>query len=385
MVQLLSLISAVLNCGYCISLILVRHLSLEDFGWIDTTAELLVNSSVVFAYFLFKSKQNKFISIINICVSVLLTLRSYQKYVKGRQPNLINLKGKTYIITGSNTGIGFETAKTIALMGGNVVLACRTLSKAESAKREIITATNCDAKNVNVLELDLSAFSSVRKFVKSFHSMNMPLHCLINNAGLMMSERSITEDGVEMVMAANHFGHFLLTNLLLPDLNKVNGRVVIVSSSLHKLASSFNFDDIMSEKRYSLFGTYAQSKLANILFAFELQRRIWASGSGTTVNVVHPGIVRTDFPRHMTFVMRLANNLVAPVLLLLQKTPAQGAYSSVDVAVSPAWEGVGGKYVFHCITTDTSAAARDTDAAKRLWELSEKITGIALPVTQPQE
>ena len=194
-------------------------------------------------------------------------------YVSGAKFPVVNLDGKVFIITGSNTGLGFETAKQIVIMGGTVVLACRSVEKAKAAQESIISISRCSPTKVLVLKLDLCGFDSVRKFVKEFRSLSLPLNCLINNAGVMMQDRELTQDGFEMVFTANHLSHFLLTNLLMPDLEKTSGRVVNVTSSLHKSLKSFDFTDVMSERSYSIFGTYAQSKLANILFTTELQRR----------------------------------------------------------------------------------------------------------------
>lgn len=172
------------------------------------------------------------------------------------------------------TGIGYETAKNIVSMGGTVVLACRFIDKAQLAREEIVRTTNCRKENVIVLKLDLSLLSSVRQFADDFRALKLPLHALINNAGVMMSSRQLTPDGFEKDFMVNYLGHFLLTNLLLPELELTNGRVVNVSSSMHKLKTRFEFDNVMAEKSFSLFGTYAQSKLAMILFTGELQRRL---------------------------------------------------------------------------------------------------------------
>jgi NAD(P)-dependent dehydrogenase (short-subunit alcohol dehydrogenase family) len=172
------------------------------------------------------------------------------------------------------TGIGFETAMNIVSMGGKVVLACRDIQKAQLAREEIVRTTNCRKENVIVLKLDLSLLSSIRQFVDEFLALKVPLNALINNAGVMMSSRQLTADGLEKDFMVNYLGHFLLTNLLLPELELTNGRVVNVSSSMHKLKTRFDFENVMAEKSFSLFGTYAQSKLAMILFTGELQRRL---------------------------------------------------------------------------------------------------------------
>jgi hypothetical protein len=206
-------------------------------------------------------------------VSTGLSIYFYNEYVRGRKYVTVDLGGKVFIITGSNAGIGYETARQLVQMGATVVMACRSPDKAKEAKQQLLALLGCSTTKIHVIKLDLCGFDSVRKFVKEFRGLGLPLHGLINNAGVMMSERSLTQDGFETVFTANHLSHFLLTNLLLPDLEKTNGRIVNLTSSLHKTTSKFNCNDVMSEQNYSLFGTYAQSKLANILFTFELQRR----------------------------------------------------------------------------------------------------------------
>ena len=170
-------------------------------------------------------------------------------------------------------GLGFETAKHIVAMGGTVILACRSIEKAQVARDLIIEQTKCQKGKIIVMQLDLSVTSSVRQFAVDFQALNLPLHALINNAGVMMSQRHLTEEGFERVFVVNYLGHFLLTNLLLPELERSNGRVVNVASTMHKLLTHYDFDNIMSDKSFSLFGTYAQSKLAMMLFTTELQRR----------------------------------------------------------------------------------------------------------------
>ena len=152
-------------------------------------------------------------------------------------------------------------------------MACRSLDKAQTAREQIIKLTKCKQNKVIVLHLDLSNFKSVKHFVNEFQELKLPLHTLINNAGVMMSSRQETEHGLEKVFTVNYLSHFYLSNLLLPELEKTGGRIINLASTMHKILRNFNFDDVMSERSYSLFGTYAQSKLAMILFAKELQKR----------------------------------------------------------------------------------------------------------------
>lgn len=288
----------------------------------------------------------------------------------------MNLDGKVYIITGANTGIGFETAKELVRMGATVIMACRDTNRANKARDDIIALTKCAPSKVLVIKLDLCGFDSVKKFVKEFRSKGLPLHGLINNAGLMMNERSLTQDGFEMVFTANHLSHFMLTNLLLPDLEKVGGRIVVLTSSLHKNCKKFNLDDVMSEKSYEMFATYSQSKLANILFIRELHRQLTLKNSKVTVNAVHPGLVRTEVTRHMSTFMQTGNALAAPFMWTVQKTPKQGASCSVHVATSPLLEGKSGGYYFNSRNSPVGKAALDDEAARELWKISEKLTGL---------
>lgn len=261
------------------------------------------------------------------------------------------------------------------MMNGTVVMACRSIDKAEIARNEIIKYSKCSESKVIISKLDLCGFDSVRKFVKDFKSKGLPLHCLINNAGVMNDTRSLTQDGFEIVFTSNHLSHFLLTNLLLPELEKVDGRVVNVTSSLHKLCKAFDFDNIMSQKEYTLFGTYSQSKLANILFTMELQNRLNNRNSKVTCNAVHPGCVRTEVTRNMNDYMRYGDMLATPFMKMLQKTPSEGAYCSIHVATSNELNNVGGHYFMHCKSVKMGVAA-DADAAKKLWDISEKYTGL---------
>lgn len=327
-----------------------------------------------------------------ILITVLLNTKLFQlvrlKYVKGQAYATTDLTEKVFIVTGCNTGIGFETAKALIKMNSTVIMACRSTEKANQAKTSIINDLKCAPSKLIVIKLDLCGFDSVRKFVKDFRLLNLPLHGLVNNAGLMISNRTITQDGFEMVITANHLSHFLLTNLLLPDLEKTGlaekekakpfaPRIVVLSSALHHLCKKINFDDIMSERGYEIFSTYGQSKLANILFTKELQRRLTNKGSTVSCHSVHPGCVRTEFTRHMNPILQFLNKMVEPLLGLMQKSPPQGAYSSIHVATCPvkSLEPYGGHY-FHCTPAVVSASALVEKEGEKLWMISENLTGL---------
>ncbi|KAK3774917.1 hypothetical protein RRG08_007274 [Elysia crispata] len=300
---------------------------------------------------------------------VLLREWSNGGFYRGKE----RITGKTVIITGANTGIGKETAEDLARRGGRLILACRDVTKGNNAVQEIIRETGNN--NVFCWELDLSSFKSIRKFAEKFNESEPRLDILINNAGIMMCPRMLSKDGLEMQLGVNHFGHFLLTNLLLDKLKSSSPSRIVILSSIAHLHGSINFDDLNSEKSYGRIAAYGQSKLANILHALELAKRL--KGTGVTANSLHPGAVDTELARHsVTGIFRL---LLTPLYSVFVKSPLQGAQTSIRLAVDPALETVSGKYFSDCKETKTSAAAQDVAAAKRLWEVSEKTTNSKYP------
>ena len=367
---------AVLAFIYCCILTAFRHSTGEEISSFDSLKEIVIHFMVMQNALTHTHEDSFGLCIACGAVAMWYIFSSYDRYVRGLKYATVDLSGKVYIVTGSNTGIGFQTAKALAKMSATVILACRSREKAISAKNQIVQETNCAPSKIVALDLDLCDFDSVRQFVKDFEALGFPLHCLINNAGLMMNERSVTKAGLEMNITANHLSHFLLTNLLLKFLENTKGRVVVLSSALHRMAKSYDFDDMMAEKNYSLFGTYAQSKLANILFAFELQKRMEAKKTGVTCNVVHPGCVRTEVTRNMNAFMRIGDQIAAPFMKLIQKTPEQGAYCSVHVATAKELEGIGGKYYFNCDEGILGPAAKLGTESERLWKESEKLVGL---------
>lgn len=195
------------------------------------------------------------------------------------------IDGKTVLITGANTGIGKETAIDLAKRGGKIYIACRDLNRGENALMDIKDKSGSD--NIHLLQLDLASMQSIREFSQKFHQLENKLHILINNAGVMACPKSYTADGFELQFGTNHLGHFLLTNLLLDLLKQAApSRIVIVSSLLHRIGT-IRKNDLMHERRYWKWFVYGQSKLANILFARELSKKL--EGSGVTANSLHPG------------------------------------------------------------------------------------------------
>lgn len=323
------------------------------------------------------SEKEKMFLAVGICIIQMFVIRSvYHKYVTGKKFKNVKLDGKVYIVTGSNTGIGLETVKELVRMGGVVIMACRTKEKAEAAKSYVIQATGADVTKVIILKLELSSYDSVRQFVKDFHSLGLPLHCLINNAGAFQYKREMTKDNCETTIQSNHLSSFLLTHLLLDDLKKTNGRIVNLTSALHKKPKSFNFKDVMSEKKFTTFGSYGQSKLANVMTTIEQNRRLQQENSKVTCNAVHPGIVRTEVSRNLGPFLYYGQLLATPILMFMQKTPLQGAYCSIHVATSPDLEGIGGLYFEDSEVCRFGDGAIISDDNKKLWNLSEKLSGL---------
>ncbi|TKS82758.1 Retinol dehydrogenase 13 [Collichthys lucidus] len=255
--------------------------------------------------------------------------------------------------------------------GARVVMACRDLTRAEQAAEQIRQSTGNG--NVAIRHLDLASLYSVRQFAKDFLDSEDRLDVLINNAGVMMCPKSLTEDGFETQLAVNHLGHFLLTNLLLPKLkSSAPSRVVTVSSIAHR-GGHIDFDDLFfSRKPYSSLQSYKQSKLANILFTRELAKRL--RGSGVSSFCLHPGVIFTDLGRHLQSSFPVLALLLVPPSLLLMKTPAQGSQTTAYCAVTPGLEELSGRYFSDCAEKEVAPEGRDDEVARRLWEESARLT-----------
>lgn len=282
------------------------------------------------------------------------------------------------IVTGANTGLGFETAASLAKEGFRVILACRNMAKANAARQKI--QQQVPSAVTEVMEIDLSSLRSVRSFANSFVAKHQRLDLLINNAGVMTPPYSKTEDGFELQFGANYLGHFLLTGLLLETLLQThNSRIVTLSSLVHK-NGTINFDDLQSEKGYDRVKAYAQSKLACLMFSFELQRRLEAAGHQHTISVAaHPGIALTDLSRNMSkFQYYLMKYTLAP---FMAQSAEKGAEPTLLAATGPArggeyfgptgfreFKGKAGK-------AKATKLSRDKQIAHKLWEVSEKLVG----------
>ncbi|EDV36908.1 uncharacterized protein Dana_GF13190 [Drosophila ananassae] len=307
-------------------------------------------------------------------IGTIIALYLIRHYVQGRQfTKKTDETGKVVIVTGCNTGIGKETVLELAHRGATVYMACRNMVKCEEARKEIIKATG--NRNIFSSQLDLSSMASIRSFATRFMSEESKLHILINNAGIMDCPRMLTKDGFEMQIGVNHMGHFLLTLLLLDVLKATApSRIVVVSSLAHRFGT-IKQHDLNSEKSYSRKFAYAQSKLANVLFTRELAKRL--TGSGVTVNALHPGVVDTELIRYMRFFgWKIIKFISRPVYWVFFKTPKSGAQTTLFAALDPKLENVSGQYFSDCKPTSVGSNAKNEKVAKFLWEESEKWTGM---------
>ncbi|MFE3828222.1 oxidoreductase [Streptomyces sp. NPDC059092] len=300
--------------------------------------------------------------------------------------------GRTAVITGANTGIGFEVARILARRGAAVVLACRTPAKAADAADRIRTAA--PGSTVTTLRLDLASQESVREAAEELRARHERVDLLINNAGMLGSrERTVTEDGFEATFATNHLGVFAFTGLVLDRLLPVPGsRIVTVSSIVHRYAT-LDFDDLHSLRTYRRDAVYGRSKLANLMFTYALQRQLAASGAHTVALAAHPGMSRTEFTRDLGPVNRfLFGPRAKAVTGWMVQDKAVGALGAVRAAVAP--EARGGEYygppgraqfTGHPVRIESSARSYDTAAQARLWRESERLTGVGHPLPQRQK
>ena len=270
--------------------------------------------------------------------------------------------GKVCLVTGSNSGIGKATALGLARLSATVVMVCRDQSKGEAAQAEIKQRSG--NPSVDLLIADLSSQHSIRHLAQAVIARYPQVHVLVNNAGMINPrQRALTIDGMEQTFAVNHLAPFLLTTLLLDHLKaSAPARIVTVASAVQ---NAINFDDLQHEQHYRVWEIYGQSKLATILFTYELARRL--EGTGVTANCLHPGVVSTNLARDR-------NPLFGAMARLLFTRAEKGAQTSIYVASSPEVEGKSGKYFVKQRETRSSAASYDTASAQRLWQVSEHLT-----------
>ena len=271
------------------------------------------------------------------------------------------LRGKVVMVTGANAGMGKEISLALAGMGASLVMVSRDRERGDAARAEVESKTG--NRQVELLFADLSSQQSIRHLVTEFEAKHNRLHVLVNNAGITLARRTATEDGIEAVFATNHLAAFLLTTLLLPVLKaSAPSRVVTVSSSAHSMGK-IDFDDLQSVRGYSEIRTYNASKLANVLFTYELARRL--AGSGVTANVVEPGFVKTNLRVPFPF----------SLFSFMRGSPSNGARPTVFLASSAEVEGVSGTFFNQKgVATKSSKLSYDDDAARRLWALSAQLT-----------
>jgi retinol dehydrogenase-14 len=276
---------------------------------------------------------------------------------------------QTVVVTGANAGVGRETAAGLVDLGARVVLTARDEAKGADAAERI--RARGGPGTVEVAVLDLASFASIRRFARETAPRLGRLDVLVNNAGLVQLDHTVTEDGFETTFGVNHLGHFLLTTLLLDQLRaSAPARVVVVSSVAHRSArAGLDFDDLQAERAYSPVGAYNRSKLANLYFTWELARRL--AGDGVTANALHPGFVGSRLGRDGDG--GLLGDMVMTLARPFAISPARGARTSVYLASSPAVAAVTGKYFVRCRERRPARVATDDDAARRLWAVSEEL------------
>src|SRR5713101_9170688 len=290
-------------------------------------------------------------------------------------PVTSSMQGKICMVTGANSGIGKATALALAQMDATVVMVCRDRARGEEARSEITTTSGNNA--VDLLQADLSSQQSIRQLVEHIQHHYTHLHVLINNAGAAFpGRRRETVDGLETTFAVNYLAPFLLTNLLLDALKaSAPARIVNVSSASHK-SGYIKMDDLQLEKKYRLMRAYGQSKLALVLFTYELARRL--QGTGVTANSLHPGFVATNIGQ--SGVGRVGRSIVKLIFSSLGISPEEGAKTSIYLASSPDIEGVTGKYFVKSIPVRSAPISYDESLQRQLWEESAKLVNLPVKV-----
>ena len=294
--------------------------------------------------------------------------------------NIPNLDGKVFVVTGANSGIGYESSLALAEKGAIVVMACRNAEKAQRALEQVKAAV--PAAKVEVMQLDLASLKSVREFADTFKKKYDRLDVLVNNGGPVVAPQMLTEDGFESNFGVAHLGHFALTALLLDVILKTpSSRVVTVSSRMH-VNAAIAWDDLMSERSYNPMKAYPQSMLAKIIFAFELSRRLEAKGASTISVAVHPGLANTGW----------ADNNLSGFMKVIAKMLSAATYQSAEMGALPllraatdadvkpgSYYGPENDQKGYPVEVQASDHAYNEADAKKLWELSEKLTGVEFP------
>lgn len=279
-----------------------------------------------------------------------------------------NMKDKICMVTGATSGIGLATAEDLAKQGATVIITARNAEKGESTVARLKRETG--NQSVEFLIADLSIQAQIRNLAQEFQNRYSRLDVLVNNAGAIFLKRQLSKEGVELTFATNYVNYFLLTNLLLDTLKaSAPSRIVNVSSDMQKNAK-INFDDLQAEHKYSSFGAYGQSKLAIILFTYELARRL--EGTQVTVNAVHPGFAASNIGKNNGWL----GKIIAPMLKPFAISSTKAAETSIYLAASPEVEGITGKYFIKKKAVPSSPITYDETAAQRLWETSTQMTGM---------
>ena len=279
------------------------------------------------------------------------------------------MKNKVCIVTGANAGIGLETTRELAKKGATVVMVCRNQERGEKALEDIQNSTG--NKQIYLFIADLSSQKQIRAFASEFLERFDRLDVLVNNAGVFLPSHQLTEDGFEATFAINHLAYFLLTHLLLDVIKQTpESRIVNVSSNAH-LSASINFDALENVNPYNGYVAYGQSKLANVLFTYELARQL--EGTGVTCNALHPGVVATNIANHGTSFFTVFFRLFSPFF----KSPSSGAATSVYLATSPEVANISGKYFADRAEKKSSTVSYNTAHAKKLWDISTRLTGLS--------
>jgi NAD(P)-dependent dehydrogenase (short-subunit alcohol dehydrogenase family) len=289
------------------------------------------------------------------------------------------MQGKTIVITGATSGIGRVTAAALAKLGAAVYCVGRDPQRTQAA----VEAIQNDSGNAQVYGMlaDLASFQQIRRLADEVHQRTPRLDVLVNNAGALFLRRKLSQDGIELTFALNHLAYFLLTNLLI-DLMKSTAaeageaRVVNVSSAAH-MEAKIQFDDLQFQRGYSGMRAYSQSKLANILFTYELARRL--AGSGVTANALHPGFVASRFATNNGLLAKIGMSLMHFIAI----SPEEGAQTSIYLASSPEVKGITGKYFVKCQPQHSDPATYDAERARRLWEVSAQMVGLEQPAATP--
>ncbi|TDT97300.1 NAD(P)-dependent dehydrogenase (short-subunit alcohol dehydrogenase family) [Streptomyces sp. 846.5] len=289
--------------------------------------------------------------------------------------------GRLAVVTGANTGLGFETARVLAARGASVVLAVRDVERGKQAATRI--ADTAPGADVMVQRLDLASLESIRAAAHALRAKHQKIDLLINNAGVMYPPKQLTRDGFELQFGINHLGHFALTGLLIEHMLPVPGSRVVTVSSLTHRGTSIDFDDLQWERSYSRTAAYSRSKLANLMFTYELQRRLTTSGT-TIAAAAHPGFADTELTRNSPAPLRAINSLLAPVMT---QKPAMGALPTLRAATDPdviggQYYGPGGfqQYKGYPKPVESSEQSHDPAAQRRLWTVSQELTGVTFPV-----